>query len=226
MTLTFSDAFTFGALIGHISYLLLVISMMMRTMLWLRIIAISAGVTSFAYGFFWLNDPVTVFWEAVFVLTNVVQLLVIVYENRSADFTEEEQIIITTMTKGLDRRHQRRLLRYGQWKEAEPGSVLIEEGQVVPHLLLLTRGAVKVERGGRIIGVCGEGDFLGEISFMNNIGATATVTVANEVRYFAFEREALAGFLNKDPELKHAVEASFNRNLTGKLGRTNQTVTE
>ena len=50
-----------GKLVGHLSYMLLVGSMLMRSMKWLRMIAISAGVVSAVYRFFWLKDFVTVF---------------------------------------------------------------------------------------------------------------------------------------------------------------------
>lgn len=218
------DAFSIGALVGHISYVLLVLSMMMRTMLRLRIIAVSAGLTSLAYGLFWLNDPVTVFWEAVFVSVNLIQLMIITYENRRAKFTDEEQIVIDSMVPGSDRRNARRILSLGTWHEADPGRVMIEEGETTSHLFLLVRGAVQVERSSKIIGVCGEGDFLGEISYLNDVGATATAVVANHVRYFAFERKRLSEFLKRDPELRQAVEASFNRNLVGKLVKTSHAV--
>ncbi|MEM6667236.1 MAG: cyclic nucleotide-binding domain-containing protein, partial [Pseudomonadota bacterium] len=181
--------------------------------------------TSAAYGLFWLQDPVTVMWEIIFVAVNLVQLLIITYENRHAKFSEEEQAVVDAMVPGMDLRHARRVLKLGQWREADPGTVLITEGDIVPHLMLLVRGAVQVERSGRIVGVCGEGDFLGEISYLKGVGATATVMVANHVRYFAIEREELSTFLKKDPELRHAIEASFNRNLVGKLVKTSHAMT-
>ncbi len=218
------NAFTWGAAVGHVSYMLLVLSMMMRTMTKLRIIAVSAGLTSMAYGFFWLNDPVTVFWETVFVSVNLVQLLIITYENRHATFSDEQKVVIESMVPGSDRRNARRILSLGSWHEADPGTVLIEEDQMTTHLILLVRGAVQVERNSKIIGVCGEGDFLGEISYLNDVAATATAVVANHVRYFSFERERLSEFLKRDPELRQRVEASFNRNLVGKLVKTSHAV--
>ena len=205
-----SSAFTEGAIFGHVSYVLLVLSMMMRTMSLLRIIAIASGLTSLIYGFFWLHDPVTVFWETVFIAVNLVQILIIAYENRRAKFTDEEQIVIRSMVPGSDRRNARRILSLGSWEEAEPGTVLIEEDQMTTHLILLVRGAVQVERNSKIIGVCGEGDFLGEISYLNNVGATATAIVANHVRYYSFERKRLSEFLKRD--------------LVGKLVKTSHAV--
>ena len=61
-------------LVGNIEYILLVISMMMTQMIWLRSLAIASGVAGFVYSLWWLHDPVGVFWETVFTLVNIVQL--------------------------------------------------------------------------------------------------------------------------------------------------------
>ncbi len=224
--LTADQLFSPGQMVGHLSYVLLVLSMMMRQMTWLRIIAVSAGLTSAAYGFFWLRDPVTVFWEIVFVATNLVQLTIIAYENRKRAFTDEEQIVVDAMVPGVDMRYVRRLLKLGAFKEAPAETELTTQGRMVDELVLITRGTVQVEKDGRIVGACGEGDFIGEISFLSKDPATATVLVTNPVHYMAFDCGELRGFLNRHPELGRAVEASFNRNLMAKLVRTSHAVTQ
>jgi CRP-like cAMP-binding protein len=211
-----------GKLVGHLSYILLIVSMLMRTMTMLRIIAVSAGVVSAAYGFFWLNDPVTVFWETIFVLTNLGQLLILWFENRRTSFSEEEQMFVDSAIPGVEKAHARRLLRRGEWHEAEAGEILIDEDQIAPRLIFLVKGAVSIERAGKIVGVCGHSDFLGEMSFMSGKPATATAVVANQVRYLSFDRDILKSALERDKEVRHAMESSFNRNLVGKLAKSNE----
>ena len=49
-------------LVGHTAYVLLIVSMMMRSMRWLRIFAIGAGSVSAIY--YWAQaDYESVFWE-------------------------------------------------------------------------------------------------------------------------------------------------------------------
>lgn len=224
MDLSAENLFSVGKLVGHLSYVLLVLSMMMRSMTWLRVIAVSAGVTSGTYGYLYLNDPVTVFWEVVFVLTNLVQLLIIAFENRKRAMSEEERIIIKALLPRGDMRAVRRMLKLGVFREVPPQTVLIKQGEMVPELIVLTRGAVQVEKNGRIVGACGEGDFIGEMSFLSGDPATATVMVTNPTHYMGFERGRLRAFLDRNPEIRHAVEASFNRNLMAKLVRTSHAV--
>ena len=217
-------AFSPGRLVGHLSYVLLILSMLMRTMTALRVIAVMAGVVSAIYGFFWLNDPVTVFWEVIFVLTNLVQLLILAWENKRASFSEDEQVFFDTAVPGVERAEAKRLLKAGEWCEAPAGEVLTNEGELASHLVFITVGAVRIEKAGSIVGVCGHHDFIGEISFMNNRPATATAIVTNSIRYLRFEREKLRKALDKNKDIRHAMETSFNRNLVEKLEKSNEAI--
>lgn len=211
-----------GKLVGHLSYILLVASMMMRSMKWLRIIAISAGVVSALYGYFFLLDFVTVFWEVVFVSVNLIQLLILEFENRRAKFSEDEQKFIETVVPQVEKAHAKRLLKLAKHVEFDAGAVLTREGEPVERLLFLIRGAVRIDKEGAMVGVCGHDDFIGEIGFMLNTNATATSIVTNSVRCLSFDFETLHNLLDKHTDLRHALESSFNRNLVGKLVKSNE----
>lgn len=209
-----------GTTAGHISYVLLVLSMVMRTMLWLRVIAIAAGTASFAYGWFWLNDPVTVVWEAIFVLTNLIQLSIMAYEQRNRPLSEDERVLVNAVLPGADTAQIRRLLALGEAGTAGPETILFSQGDIPDKLIVLTRGTVQVEQGGTVIGACGEGDFLGEISFQSGSPASADVIVTNTVHYIAFNQKDLRRFLERHSDIAGALDASLNRNLMAKLVRT------
>lgn len=209
-----------GTAAGHLSYVLLVLSMMMRTMVWLRVIAIAAGSASFAYGWFWLSDTVTVVWEAIFVLTNLIQLAIMAYEQRNRPLNDEERVLVDAVLPGADAAQIRRLLALGKSGTAEPEAILFSQGETPDQLIVLTRGTVQVEQGGKVIGACGEGDFLGEISFQSGSPASADVIVTNTVHFFAFDQQALRHFLGRHADIASALEASLSRNLMAKLVRT------
>ena len=101
MELTLESAFSVGGLVGHASYLLLVVSMLMRTMFWLRILVIASACVAITYDAVWLKDPVGVFWETTLVLVNIVQIVILWRADRIARFTEEEQSFATTRLRGL-----------------------------------------------------------------------------------------------------------------------------
>lgn len=216
----FLDAFVDPAnLAGHISYILLIVSMMMRTMHWLRVFAISAGLFSAGY-YASIGDPISFFWESVFTLVNAVQLLILFIENRRGKFSAEEQMFIDKVLKGVERIHVRRLMKMGAWTEVGENFKLIEEDTEPSNLIFIVSGTASVERKGEQVGHAGTGDFLGEMSYLSGKNATATVISETPMRYLAFDRAALKKHLAKNIEIRHALEAGFNQNLVEKLIKT------
>jgi CRP-like cAMP-binding protein len=207
-------------LAGHISYILLIGSMLMRKMFYLRILAISAGSFSATY-YITVGDPVSLFWEILFTLVNLTQLIILAIENRRGRFTAEEEAFVKAVLPTLERAQTRRLLKLGEWTEIADGKVLIVEDTTPSNLIYLVNGSATVERAGRPIGMVGPGDFLGEMSYLTGSAATATVTSVTPLRYLAFDRKSLRAFLEKNDEVRHALEAGFNRNLIDKLVKTN-----
>jgi CRP-like cAMP-binding protein len=223
--MTLESAFSPGALVGHAGYVLLILSMMMTRMLWLRIIAIGAGVLQALYYGVWLHDPVGTFWETMFTLTNVAQLAIIAYRNRSAHFNADERAFYETAVPTLEAADARRLIAAGRWVTAEPGTVLTREGENAPALAFLVSGEVDISVAGRPVGECGPGSFIGEISVSSGTPASATATARTAIRYLAFERAYVAQILDKRGEIGQALELAFRHGLRDKLLRTNVAMT-
>ncbi len=211
-------------ILTHIPYALLVLSMLMNSMGWLRAIAIAAGVIRIINRAWFEVDPIIVFWEVIFVAVNVGQLLILWYYARRHRFAEHETHFAASMPASVDRRSIRRLLKLAEVRHAQPGEALTTEGAAVRELMFIADGVVQIERGGQIVAVCGPGDFLGEMSFVTGSPATATAAVVKPLRYLAFDQVRLRQALDADSDLKQAMDASFNRNLVGKLAKSGQGV--
>jgi len=209
-------------ILTHVPYALLVLSMLMNDMGWLRAIAICAGIIRIINRAWFEVDSIIVFWEVIFVAVNVGQLMILWYYARRHRFEGHEQRFAASMPSGVERRTIRRLLKLGHFHHAEPGKTLTTEGAPVRELMFIAEGVVQIERGGVIVAVCGPGDFLGEMSFVTGGPATATAVVAKPLRYFAFDQAQLRTALEGDSDLRQAMDASFNRNLVGKLAKSGQ----
>jgi len=164
------------------------------------------------------------FWESLFSLVNVLQLLIIALENRRGRFSKEEQLFIESCLSGLERAQARRLVKLGAWTEVSEDTTLITEDTCPSHLKFVVYGKAKIVHDGKALGSVGRGDFLGEMSYLTGKPASATVITNTVLRYLAFERERLREHLGRNPEVRHALEASFNRNLVEKLVKTNELV--
>ena len=203
-------------IVGHIAYVLLIVSMMMRSMNWLRFFAILAGAISSSY-YAILGDYVSMFWEALFSLVNLAQLIILKIENRRGRFSEEEGLFIRACLGGVERAHAKKLMKLGAWTEVQEDVTLITQGETPDELKYLVSGEARIERDGEMIDTSKRGEFIGEMSYLSNQPATATVVTTEPTRFLAFDQTRLREFLQKNPDVRHALEASFNRDLVGKL---------
>jgi len=208
-------------IVGHIAYVFLIISMMMRTMHWLRFFAIAAGSISAIY-YFTLSDYVSVFWESLFSLVNIIQLTLLAIENRRGKFSEEEQLFFEQVLRNVERAHARKLIKAGNWQDVEVGETLVVEGTWPKRLKFIVSGHARISLKDKEIAFVGPGDFLGEMSYLTGKAASATATAVTSMRFVSFERRRLEAQLDKHADLRHALEAGFNRNLVEKLVKANR----
>ena len=106
-------------LVGNIEYVLLVISMLMTRMVWLRTLAVGSGVAGFIYCTWWLHDPVGMFWETTFTLVNVAQLALLKYRNVATRFSDNDREFYLRIFPQLEPYQMRRLLKAGLDGEGE-----------------------------------------------------------------------------------------------------------
>lgn len=210
-------------LFGHFTYALLILSMLMRRMVWLRALAVASGLTKIVYRAFFVIDPVSVLWETVFVLVNVIQLLIIWYYEYRHRFSNEQAHFAESMPANVERRAIRKMLGFSRLVEVAEGQAITIEGQPVKDLVYIASGVAKVETAGRVVAVCGPGDYIGELSFLTGATATATTTAAKPVKLLAFDQAKLHQAIESDAGIRRAMEAGLNRNLVGKLVRSNTT---
>ena len=108
-------------------------------------------------------------------------------------------------------------MKIGAWTEVQEDVTLITQGERPDELKFLVSGEARIERDGEVIDTAKRGDYIGEMSYLSDQPATATVITTETTRYLAFEQAILRDLLQKNQDVRHALEASFNRDLVGKL---------
>jgi hypothetical protein len=222
MELTLESAFSTGGLVGHTSYLLLIVSMLMRTMFWLRIFVIASALVAITYDAIWLKDPVGVFWETTLLIVNIVQIFLLWRENRVARFTAEERFFLDTRLKGIADGEARRLMNAGTWTDLPDGETLTIEGQPPSHLTFVAAGCVGIVVEGRRVAECGPGAFVGEMSLIGDGTASATARVESTARVWRIPVARLESLRQSRPEQTAALDASIARDIRAKLVALNR----
>ena len=218
LELTLDSFLSPGGFVGHLSYVLLVLSMMSQRMIVLRVLVILSGLTGIAYDGIWLGNPVGVTWEAALVLVNLVQLWRMWHADRGARFADEERTLVDERLRLASRGAARRLLDTGDWVDLAPGTRLTEEGARPEALHFLVSGQVDILRLGHRLAGCGAGTFVGEMALLESDGvASATSVVTEPARAWRLPYAKLERMQTAQPEAHGALQAAIARDMRLKI---------
>jgi hypothetical protein len=204
---------------GHICYAILALSYLVTNMYWLRGLAILALGLEGIYFYFGSTPPlwVGIIWALIFVGINAVQLVRMTGEHLAVSLNEHERALHQELFDGMTPVGFHRLLKSGEWREYEGGQILTVENQPVPELLVIADGVAKVEVNGNLAALVQTGSFVGEMSFLTDSMASATVTTVVRCRVFAIAKDRLAALLAMDEELRTTLHRVIGCDLVYKL---------
>lgn len=213
-----------GDAIAILAGLLLVLAMLVGKIRHLRMLALAAGVVAVLW--FALVTPNRTFLvlSLLFVLGNAIRLAILLRNSRPRAMRDEERKLLEHVLQVQDPAQQRYLLDVVEWRDCEEGEVLMTQGDSSPPLIYVASGAGSIEHDGHMVGVCGPGDFLGEMSMVTGEAASATVEVTNPMRVARFSRDGLSELTRNIPELKRAFDHAVNQGLAAKILRMNKAI--
>lgn len=221
MELTLESAFSSQGALGHTAYLLLVLSMLMRKMFWLRVLVIASAVVAIAYASLVLTDPVSTFWESMLILVNIGQLTLTWWLDRRTQFDSRDGRLRAAHFPRLAPSRLRRLLRAGEWVDLPAGTRLTREGEPVPALWFLNEGRAQVIVAGIAVGQCLPGSFIGEMTVATGEPAFADVILDTDATVWRIDAERLRDLASRDTAIGNALEAAFFRMIRQKLANSN-----
>jgi hypothetical protein len=206
----------------HIASILTLLAYLVKDILWLRLLTIFACIAGIIFNYFVPATPLwaVIYWNVIFIVINAVQILIIIKERSDVSFTDEEKELYETLFKSFAPFEFMKLLRLGKWLEAKKGQFLAVEQKPLDSVMLIYNGLVSVETKGREIAQMKDGSLIGEISFITEGTATATVRALEKTRYLSWSKEDMHDLLNRNPNMKFAMEKVFSTELSKKLMRS------
>lgn len=208
-------------LLGHLTFVLIAVSYLVRDIFLLRILSIVASVVGTFYYYLVPAEPLwlVINWNLVFLAVNCVQLALIVYDRRKITFSAEQKELFETIFLRFSPIEFLKLMRLSQWQEAPASTQLTTEGEPVSQILLIYSGEAGVYVKDKKVNTLKDGDFIGEMSFLSEQDATATVRLEHNSRYLVWDKSVLSQLLQRNPNLRFAMQALIGEDLTRKLRR-------
>lgn len=203
----------------HASMVMFTISYALRDILWLRGLAVVAGLLGLPYFFLCVAEfqwePV--FWNSLFTVIHAVRLTMLLYERRPVELGEDAQRLHMLCFRGLQPRELLRLLSVGEWRTAEAGEQLVRKGDALDGLIILFSGTVDVSSNGRVFASSRDGQCIGEMSFLTGMPTSADVYARTALRYVFWRKDKLTELTDRDDHIREVVQSVIGFDMAEKL---------
>ncbi len=189
-----------------------------RDILWLRLFAVAAAITSLPY-FVLQSEPLwaPLAWSVLFAALNLYQSYRLLMERRPVKLLPDEELVRRMVLPGLAPRKVLQVLSLGSWIGVEPGERLIERGSIPEAVSLIVRGKVRMAKAGRVVGELGPGQIVGSALILAGVPAEVDAVAAGPVRAMRWNLATLEGYLAANPDTRQAMQKHLARDLAGKV---------
>ena len=175
----------------------------------------AVGAAVFVYGFA-LGDGnfFALIWAVVFLLVNMAVIWASLRDRFTTPLSPEEQALAKEMPQFSDGDF-RRLMQSCTWQTLDASLQLTEQGKPSKTLYYIVAGGATVTKSGKELEV-GDNLLIGEISFSQDVPATATVNAHEGSVLISWPSKKLKRLL-KRKSLKAAFDALLSHDLADKL---------
>ena len=139
---------------------------------------------------------------------------VLIYEKRSIVMSERDKELYETMFNKLSPVEFMKIIKIGTWASSKPGDILIKQDNDVNSLRLIYSGNVNIEIDGKIVSELKDGNFIGEMSFLTEHKASATVTAKHETECLTWKQEELKILLKRNPSLYFSIQSMLSSQVS------------
>lgn len=205
--------------IVHVGAALYLAGFLFRDQMMLRGLIVLGDLVYIAYFYFAPEVPLWggIFWSAVFVAVNLAMIARLVADRTRFRMSAEEHklhALLDALTPG----EFRRLMKVGVWRTAAAPTVLTEEHRCPGQLAYVVDGTIAIEKAGKEFELAPPA-FIGEVAFLTERPASATVALAAGSRYVTWDMSALRRLLLRAPSLRIGLAAALNRDMAEKVAR-------
>ncbi|MEP1933420.1 MAG: cyclic nucleotide-binding domain-containing protein [Roseibium sp.] len=201
----------------QLALLFYVMGLLTRNELGLRLLLLIGSFFYIIYYYYVSDAPLwdAIWTSAVIAACNIVMICVNLRE-RSTLGMKPDMIALYQSFPTLNPGQFRRVMRQAKWIVATEDTEICSQGIQPEYLFLLTQGPAKLVRDERSVFI-GSGNFVGEISYLIDGPATATVVAPKGSEYVQWKRTDLTDLMEKSHKLSNALSALFNKDIARKL---------
>lgn len=205
--------------IMHLASLMAVAALALRNQLRLRAVLLVSTLLSLVDHALALSGPMwnNLVWDAVTLAVNVGVMGQIILDRTHIGLSAEEERLFQAFGS-LSPGEFRRIVKLAHWGTTDEVKVLTTEGITPDHLFYILDGEIRLAKAGRETIVAAP-TFIGEVAFVKERTASATVTLAPGARYLVWSTAQLRQYFVKKQALRVAMIRLLSADMAMKVAR-------
>lgn len=208
--------------LGNAGYIMLASGFLMTDILWLRLLLMGGYSSLLCYHGFQLRPlRIPLMGSALFVVVNAVKGGQILRERFVSLTDEEEHIYTNHFEDSMSAFDFKKFMSHGKVITAEGRQQLVQKGEPA-DLVLIIDGFAEVSIGEGVTIQVNQSGLIGEVSFMNGGGASASCFTTPGCKYIVWKRGGFQQTLKDEAGIRKGLELKVGRELTRKLHCTTQ----
>ncbi len=209
--------------IANTSYAILLVSYIMRDILWLRVLTVISLGFEIPY-FYFQPDPLWdgISWDVAFIAINVYWIGRLAYDRRPVNFTDDQKRLWETALHRLHPRHARALFKIGKTRSVAPNETITSPGEALNEIALISEGKVELKLNETKVDELGPGSFIGPASFLERsleLPAVANIVAVEPTLMITWDKNQLRKLVDRDRQLSIAIESTFGLEIMNLLVR-------
>ena len=203
--------------IVHAGALLYLAGFLFRNQLILRGLIIAGDFVYVLYFYFAPEVPLWggIFWSTMFTVVNVAMIALIVADRMHFRLDQNEKQLFDLL-RDLSPGQFRQFLKIGREEIAASHLAITQEGRPLEELFFVLDRSIMIEKKGSRA-VTQSDTFIGEIAFLLDQPATATVTLEPGTPYFVWKTSELKKLMQSKPDLGTSLSLAMNKKMAKKI---------
>jgi len=197
-------------------YIGIAVALLLKDILWLRVVMIFAGISMICYGIS-IAENSSVRWYILFVIINLVQIFRIYKSKKEIDINENIIDIYDNVFSDMTKKEFVLFWKEGKKLSALQSETLCKQDVVQGEIILVLTGKLQVFKNNILIAELHRGNFAAEMGYLTNSPASADVIAKTNITYMSWNRIFFDDLKKNNFPLYQKFEKIFGNDLIEKI---------
>jgi CRP-like cAMP-binding protein len=189
-----------------------------RDVLMLRILSFVGEGVILSYYYF-QNEKLwrPIFWSAAYMMVNAVRIAAVSLERRPVILSDREEKLYRVASSSIDKEEFLRLVSLVRWIDCSPGEVILAEGQLVSHAIVVISGEFEAVLSSKTRIALRPGQLVGTVAADCGLACPVEFVARSPASLAKWDLRQLTEFTASRPLLRAKLLTIVNADLATKL---------